>query len=90
MSAVIWQRANFSQPGQHVVHVAAPGGDPIFGLSSIGLGEAEGGTSQSAAYVAGVASKLMRCHKDFDDAEVAKQRLILTTTPQLREFDSKD
>ena len=68
---------------QRMVHIAAPGDDiPGFaGTNRFGLG---GGTSQAAAFVAGVASAMITKYpSDFEKPELAKSRLQYTSRPVL-------
>lgn len=68
---------------ERMVHLAAPGDDmpgPA-GSRRLGLG---GGTSQAAAFVAGVASAMISKYpSDFDRPELVKSRLQYTSRPVL-------
>ena len=74
----IMKSANF---GQGFVHVAAPGGGDVPGWVSpneVGLGH---GTSQSAAYVAGVAATMIGNFPDaYSSAPLVKLRLQATSS----------
>lgn len=63
-TAEIYPEANFSSDAWKFVHVAAPGGQPISGWTGPDSFGAAFGTSQSAAFVAGVAANMMRRHPD--------------------------
>jgi hypothetical protein len=81
-SPAVFAKANFSAPGQRMVHVAAPGVDPIVGWingSSIG---AAAGTSQSAALVAGLSASMISQFPDtYNSARSLKIRLQATSRP---------
>lgn len=78
----IWERANYAEGERKLVHIAAPGGVPIPGwVSKEGVSEALG-TSQAAAYVAGLASAMVRRFpQSYADGAVLKARLQITSRP---------
>lgn len=63
-TAEIYPEANYSSDAWKFVHVAAPGGQPISGWTGPDTFGAAFGTSQSAAFVAGVAANMIRRHPD--------------------------
>jgi len=71
-----------------IVHLAAPGGEPIPGwISSEGVGAAPG-TSPAAAYVTGVAAEMIaRYPNAYVQAEQVKRRLQQTAWPALPAAD---
>ncbi|MFS0736860.1 S8 family serine peptidase [Sphingomonas sp. 1P06PA] len=73
--------ANFGTDGRYV-HVAAPGGAPMVGwLDGVGVGEAHG-TSQAAAYTAGVIAEMIgRWSDSYRDADLVKKRIQTTAWP---------
>ena len=74
--------ANYNRAGQYFVHVAAPGGGDIPGWISPDDIGATPGTSQAAAYVAGVAASMI---SSFPQAYVhaydVKSRIQVTSRP---------
>ncbi len=78
----LYDRANYSVPGYPMVHVAAPGGEPIPGWISDKHIGAAGGTSQAAALVAGVAASMIGSFPgSYTEASRVKKRLQLTSRP---------
>ncbi|POR52607.1 S8/S53 family peptidase [Bosea psychrotolerans] len=63
-TAEVYPKANYSADSWKFVHVAAPGGQPISGWTGPDTFGAAFGTSQSAAFVAGVAANMIRRHPD--------------------------
>jgi hypothetical protein len=78
----LWSKANYSAPDGHYVHVAAPGGVPMLGwVSAQGVG-AFNGTSQAAAFAAGVVAEMMgRWPDSYGSVEYAKKRIQTTSWP---------
>lgn len=67
----------------HLIHLAAPG-DRIPGLTYLDDYSVAGGSSQAAAYVAGVAALMMTHHPDFyTRPDLVKSRLITSASPHL-------
>jgi hypothetical protein len=83
-SASIDERSNYSAEG--LVHVAAPGGEKIPGwVNSDGIG-ASSGTSQSSAFAAGVAARMVaRYPRKYKVSERVKLRLQTTSRPMVDE-----
>ena len=74
--------ANFSESEGHYVHVAAPGGLPMLGWVSPAAVGAANGTSQAAAYVAGVAAEMMgRWPRKYAAPDDVKKRIQTTAWP---------
>lgn len=89
-SAKIWGKANYSSDDEQIVHLAAPGGEEIPGLTSMNeIGNTIGGTSAAAAFTAGVAAKMLACYPSYYSGfpETVKERLLLTARPNIREED---
>ncbi len=64
------------------VHVAAPGGSAIGGWVKNGEFAVAGGTSQAAAFVAGLAAQMIGTYRDFyKDGLAVKKRLQSTSYP---------
>lgn len=74
--------AYYSAAGQRMVHIAAPGAEPIAGwIDEKSIGEAMG-TSQAAAYVAGLAASMIGYFNDaYSEAKYVKIRLQVTSRP---------
>ena len=74
--------ANYDSQQRRFVHIAAPGGVPMAGwINQEGIGAASG-TSQAAAYVAGVAASMIaRFPLRYREAARVKQRLMTTSWP---------
>lgn len=73
-----------------LVHLLAPGGDPIPGLANQNAGDITyaTGTSQAAAFVAGTAAAVAKCYpSDFATAAKLKRRLMVTSRPALAAED---
>ncbi|QPD02278.1 MAG: hypothetical protein Nkreftii_000052 [Candidatus Nitrospira kreftii] len=67
----------------HLIHLAAPG-DRIPGLTYLDDYSVAGGSSQAAAYVAGVAALMMTHYPDFyTRPDLVKSRLITSASPHL-------
>lgn len=77
----LMQDANYGMGGRYV-HVAAPGGSPLIGwVDGSGVGVAHG-TSQAAAYTAGVVAEMMgRWSESYRDADMVKKRVQVTSWP---------
>ncbi|MYM28349.1 S8 family serine peptidase [Duganella sp. CY15W] len=81
--------ANYSQ-GYHMVHLAAPGSNVPGWATTTRMAQPKGGTSQAAAFVAGLAASMLNCHGDyFPDAASVRQRLMLTSRAVLDQDDAK-
>lgn len=80
VDAQLMPTANFSSSGG--VHVAAPGGSSIPAWVTLeGVASAQG-TSQAAAYVAGIAASMVGMYKDaYPHGEQVKRRLQVTSKP---------
>lgn len=78
----LWAQANYSDPDGHYVHVAAPGGSPMLGwVNSSGVG-ALNGTSQAAAFAAGVLAEMIgRWPENYGSVKFAKKRIQVTSWP---------
>lgn len=74
--------AYYSAPGYRMVHVAAPGAEPIAGwIDKDTIGESMG-TSHAAAYVAGLAASMIGHFPGvYTEAKVIKTRLQVTSRP---------
>jgi hypothetical protein len=84
----LYERANFAVPGFPMVHVAAPGGDPIAGWVNDKEMGAGGGTSQAAALVAGVAAAMIGHYpRTYTEAWRVKKRLQMTSRPLAPQAD---
>lgn len=83
--------ANFGGLDGRYVHVAAPGGSPILGwVSGTGVGEAKG-TSQAAAYAAGVAAEMIgRWPESYKEADYVKRRIQVTSWPMFKHPGNDD
>ncbi|HEV7437075.1 S8 family serine peptidase [Sphingobium yanoikuyae] len=83
-SPTLLASANFGMPPDPIVHVAAPGGQAIPGwIDSQNVGGAAG-TSQSAAFAAGVAAEMIaRYPNAYRSAGLVKTRLQITAWPML-------
>jgi subtilisin family serine protease len=75
-------KANFASGDRRFVHVVAPGGGAIPGwISDQHIGGAAG-TSQSAAYVAGIVAAMLSYYSDdYADPGTIKTRLQVTSRP---------
>src|SRR5262249_14057209 len=84
----LFAKAYYSDPSVRFVHVAAPGVDPIAGwVTDDAIGEA-GGTSQAAAYVAGLAASMIGYFPNsYTSPDVVKIRLQTTSRPLPPRFD---
>lgn len=83
-SPKLMPEANFTQMknGRSAVHVAAPGGAPIAAWVDDKSVSATPGTSQAAAYVAGVAAAMIGRYRDvYTSPEAVKRRLQVTSQP---------
>lgn|GEM_PF-4713049 len=82
--ATLMPGANYGFDGRYV-HVAAPGGAPMIGwVDAANVGEAYG-TSQAAAYAAGVIAEMMGRWSDaYRDADLVKKRIQVTSWPLYR------
>jgi hypothetical protein len=86
--ARLWKNANYSEDG--LVHVAAPGGKMIPGTAADGYYTQTKGTSQSAAYVGGLAAQMTACYPLYQGKpRLLKERLQVTSVPFPREEDRK-
>jgi Subtilase family len=83
--------AYYSGAGQRMVHVAAPGAEPIAGwIDNAHIGEAMG-TSQAAAYVAGLAASMIGYYSDvYREAKIVKIRLQVTSRPIPPRYDNTE
>jgi len=90
-NAALWSKANYGARGAHLVHLAAPGGEPIPGiLDDRAAGAPQfGGTSASAAFTAGVAARMLACHPDYYQSSLGrlKAQLLVTARANIREAD---
>jgi hypothetical protein len=81
-SPTLLKEANYSVEGGDFVQIAAPGGQPMLGWvdhQSIG---AASGTSQAAAFAAGIAAEMLsRWPSNYALAETVKKRLQVTSWP---------
>ena len=84
----LFTNAYYSDPLVRFVHVAAPGVDPIAGwITDDAIGQASG-TSQAAAYVAGiVASMIGYFPNSYTSPDVVKIKLQATSRPLPLRFD---
>jgi hypothetical protein len=79
-------RANYST--ERLVHVAAPG-MPVAGLVTAAECAEAGGTSQAAAFVAGIAGAMRSCFPQaYQHPQEVKTRLELTARPVLPSHDA--
>jgi hypothetical protein len=80
----LMEKANFGAEPRFV-HVAAPGGSPMLGwVDAGGIGEARG-TSQAAAFTAGVIAEMKgRWSDSYRDADRVKKRIQVTAWPLFR------
>jgi hypothetical protein len=82
--AKLWARSNRGGDSKAFVAVMAPGAEKIpTYLSNHKVAETEGGTSASAAFVAGLAAKMASCYPSSYNAQPAnlKERVILASRP---------
>ena len=81
-TARLMPNANYSSGDHKMVHIAAPGGHDIGGwVSSDSIGAANG-TSQAAAFAAGVAASMISIYPNvFTQARLVKRRLQVTSWP---------
>lgn len=79
-SAKLAPDANYSG-ADRLVHVAAPGRELVGLATTTEVAQPKkGGTSQAAAFVAGLAASMINCHGDYyPDATTLRQRLMLTS-----------
>lgn len=79
--ASLMPSANYGSEPRYV-HVAAPGGSPMLGwVDGNGIGMAQG-TSQAAAYTAGVIAEMIgRWPNAFPAADLVKKRIQVTSWP---------
>jgi Subtilase family len=81
-SPKLLDKANFSAAHQHMVHIAAPGADPVVGWIDGASLSAAAGTSQSAALVAGLAASMIGQFPNvYVSGHVVKTRLQATSRP---------
>jgi hypothetical protein len=81
-SVRLYNRAYYSSAGQRMVHVAAPGVEPVAGWIDDDSVGAAGGTSQAAALVAGVASSMIGHFPTiYTEPRSVKIRLQITSRP---------
>lgn len=81
-SAKLFEKAYYSGANQHMVHIAAPGAEPIVGWVDGKYLSAAGGTSQSAALVAGLAGAMISQFPNiYVSPHVVKTRLQATSRP---------
>jgi hypothetical protein len=74
--------ANFGSGDRNFVHVIAPGGTPIPGWISDSAVGAGAGTSQAAAYVAGMAAAMVSNFPNaYAEASLVKARIQITSRP---------
>ena len=74
--------ANFGSDNGRYVHVAAPGGQPIVGWVSRSTIGAAAGTSQAAAYTAGILAEMRgRWPTTYKDPDMVKKRIQVTSWP---------
>lgn len=81
-TAQLMSDANYSSGYHKMVHIAAPGGRDIAGwINSDSIGAANG-TSQAAAFAAGVAASMISAYPDtYALAKLVKRRLQVTSWP---------
>lgn len=75
-----------------LVHLAAPGGEPIPGLANQNAADITyaSGTSQAAAFVAGTAAAVAKCYPNrFATPAQVKRRLLVTSRPVLAAEDQR-
>jgi hypothetical protein len=76
--------ANYGEEPQSVVHLIAPGGEPLPAWVAADGVSSAAGTSQAAAYVSGVAAAMIaRYPNAYTRADLLKRRLLLTAWPAL-------
>lgn len=83
-TAKLWRESNRGQDSKSFVGVMAPGGGEIpTYLWNQKVGETMGGTSASAAFVAGLAAKMASCYPSSFNAQPyrLKERIILASRP---------
>jgi hypothetical protein len=86
--AQLMKKASFSPTA---VHVAAPGGSPVAGWIGPAEVGAAAGTSQAAAYAAGVAAAMIaRFPADYAQAENLKAWMQITAWPIVEGIDAND
>ncbi len=78
----LFSNAYYSDPSVHFVHIAAPGVDPIAGwITDDAIGQSSG-TSQAAAYVAGLAASMIGYFPNsYTSPDAVKMRLQATARP---------
>jgi hypothetical protein len=74
----IWEQAYTGDPG--MIHVAAPGGNPVASMATRRRYAALQGTSPAAAFVAGVAARMRSCYPRLR-AWMVKRWLQVTARP---------
>lgn len=82
--ASLWNESNRSTNGRQYVGIMAPGGEKIPTYTTDGtISLTTGGTSAAAAFVAGLAARMVSCYPDSYAIQPAnlKQRLILASRP---------
>lgn len=85
--ALLDKDANYSG-GHKLVHLAAPGRKLAGWATTTQMAEPKGGTSQAAAFVAGLAASMINCHgQHYPDATSLRQRLMLTSRSVFGEQD---
>lgn len=83
-TARLWRESNRGADGKPFVGLMAPGGGDIpTYLSDHEVGKTRGGTSASAAFVAGLAARMASCYPSSYNAQPGqlKERLILASRP---------
>jgi hypothetical protein len=83
-TAALWQQSNRSNEAKRFVSVMAPGGGEIpTYLANQHVGETTGGTSASAAFVAGLAARMASCYPNSFSARPGrlKERIVLASRP---------
>ena len=81
-------QANFGTGEQRYVHVAAPGSPTPGWISENAIGAGTGGTSESAAYVAGIVAAMISYFPDsYNEPAAVKSRLQVTSRPLPRWID---
>jgi hypothetical protein len=87
-SPELWEQAHYSEEG--LVHVAAPGATAVPGLGTTEAYVEMHGTSQAAAFVAGVAARMAACYPDaYRIGGDLKARLQITARPIVAERDAR-
>jgi len=85
--ALLDKDANYSG-GHKLVHLAAPGRKLAGWATTTQMAEPKGGTSQAAAFVAGLAASMINCHGQYyPHAASLRQRLMLTSRSVFGEQD---